>query len=96
MKSEKEIRYKLQKLKPKLRKDFSVTRMRLFGSWASGHADESSDIDLLIELEKPIGWRFFTLKLFLEHELGRPVDLVTKNALKEQLRDSILSEARDV
>jgi predicted nucleotidyltransferase len=38
---------------------------------------------LLVEFSEPIGWRFFTLEKFLENEFGVPIDLVTKNALKD-------------
>jgi predicted nucleotidyltransferase len=33
------------------------------------------------------------LKLYLEEELGRKVDLVTPEALRKELRDAILREA---
>lgn len=80
----------LRDLMPVLRRDYAVRRIGLFGSFASGGSADNSDIDLLVELERPIGWKFFTLELYLEQVFGRKVDLVTKNALKQQLRDEIL------
>jgi hypothetical protein len=47
--------------------------------------NKKSDIDLLVELEKPIGWKFFTLEIYLEKAFGRKIDLVTKNALRNRL-----------
>lgn len=79
----------LRDLMPVLRRDYAVRRIGLFGSFASGGSADDSDIDLLVELERPIGWKFFTLELYLEQVFGRKVDLVTKNALKQQLRDDI-------
>ena len=62
-----EILSKLTELKPILYKDFAVKEIGLFGSYSDNSNSEESDIDILIELEKPIGWKFFTLELFLEN-----------------------------
>jgi len=85
-----EILIKLKELKPLLHKDYSVKEIGLFGSFSDNSNTENSDIDILVELEKPIGWRFFSLEIFLEKTFGRKIDLVTKSALKEQIKDSIL------
>ncbi len=86
-----DILSKLNELKPVLRKDYAVKKIGLFGSFVEGSSSEGSDIDLLVELERPIGWKFFSLELYLEKVFGRKIDLVTKNALKEQLKDKILA-----
>ncbi|HBF87947.1 MAG TPA: nucleotidyltransferase [Bacteroidales bacterium] len=91
-----EILAKLKDLKPILRKDYSVKEIGLFGSFSDNTFSDISDIDILVEFEKPIGWRFFTLELFLEKTFGRKIDLVTKNALKEQIKDRILSQVKFV
>jgi len=91
-----EILAKLKDLKPILRKDYSVKEIGLFGSFSDNTFSDESDIDILVELEKPIGWKFFTLELFLEKTFGRKIDLVTKNALKEQIKESILSQVKFV
>ncbi len=83
---------RLRELKPALYKDFAVTEIGLFGSFSDNTNTEESDIDILVELEKPIGWKFFTLELYLEKTFNRKIDLVTKNALKAQIRDSILKQ----
>jgi predicted nucleotidyltransferase len=85
---------KLSQLKPKLYKDFAVTKIGIFGSFSNDTYKEDSDIDLLVEFEKPIGWKFFSLEIYLEKVLGRKIDLVTNNALKEQLKDNILSQVK--
>ena len=91
-----EILSKLTELKPILYRDFAVKEIGLFGSYSDNSNTEESDIDLLIELEKPIGWRFFTLELFLEKVFNKKIDLVTKNALKEQIKDDILKQVNFV
>jgi predicted nucleotidyltransferase len=50
----------------------------------------------LVEFSKPIGWEFFTLESFLEKSFGIPIDLVTPNALKERIKDSILMQVKFV
>jgi predicted nucleotidyltransferase len=87
---------KLRELKPVLKKEYMVTKLGLFGSFSDNTYNEDSDIDILIEFERPIGWRVFTLEIFLEKTLGRKIDLVTKNALKEQIRDQILNQVKYV
>ena len=91
-----EILIKLKELKPLLYKDYSVKEIGLFGSFSDNSNTENSDIDILVELEKPIGWRFFSLEIFLEKTFGRKIDLVTKNALKEQIKDNILRQVNFV
>ena len=86
------ILLKLKELKPTLRKEFAVSKIGLFGSFSDGTFSEESDIDLLVELERPIGWKFFSLELYLEKVFNRRVDLVTKNALKEPIKDTILNQ----
>jgi uncharacterized protein len=87
-----EILEKLTELKPILQKEYAVKDIGLFGSYSDGSFSEKSDIDILVEFERPIGWRFFTLELFLESVFDKKIDLVTKNALKDQIKDNILAE----
>jgi predicted nucleotidyltransferase len=85
---------RLKELKPTLTDKYSVKSIGLFGSFSEGAFTDDSDIDILIELERPIGWKFFSLELYLEEIFGRKIDLVTKNALKEQLKDQILNQVQ--
>ncbi len=72
--------------------DYAVKEIGLFGSFADETANEESDIDILVELERPIGWKYFSLELYLEQIFNRKIDLVTKNALKGQIKDRILKQ----
>ena len=85
---------KLSELKSTLHKDYAVKEIGLFGSFADNTFTKNSDI--LVELEKPIGWKFFSLELYLEKVFGRKIDLVTKNALKEQIKGVILKQVNYV
>jgi predicted nucleotidyltransferase len=87
-----DIILKLKELKPLLYKDYSVKEIGLFGSFSDETFTEESDIDLLVEFERPIGWKFFSLEIYLEKIFNRKIDLVTKNALKDQIKESILKQ----
>ena len=91
-----DILSKLRELKPTLNKDYAVKEIGLFGSFSDDSYNEDSDIDLLVVLEKPIGWKFFSLELYLEQIFGRKIDLVTKNALKDQIKEDILKQVNYV
>jgi len=89
-----EIVNKLSDLKPILHKEYAVRKIGLFGSFSDDSYTENSDIDILVEFERPIGWKYFSLEIYLENIFGRKIDLVTKNALKEQLKDNILNQVK--
>ena len=91
-----EILSKLIELKPFLKKEFAVKEIGLFGSFINESNTMESDIDLLVELERPVGWKFFSLEIYLGEKFGRKIDLVTKNALKEQIKEQILKEVKFV
>ena len=87
-----EIIGKLQEIKPYLQQEYGVKTIGLFGSYADGTHTENSDVDILVEFERPLGWKFFTLEKYLEQTFNRKIDLVTPNALKEQLKSYILNQ----
>jgi hypothetical protein len=90
------ILLKLKELKPTLKKEFAVSKIGLFGSFSDGTFSEESDIDLLVELEKPNGWKILSLERYLEKVFNRRVDLVTKSALKEPIKNTILNQVNYV
>lgn len=89
-----EIENKLKAIKPLLADKFHVSSIGYFGSYSTGQQNEKSDLDLLVEFSEPVGWEFFTLERFLEQNMGIPVDLVTRNSLKEQIKESILKQVQ--
>ncbi len=82
MDSRNEIIAQLIALKPALKKNYAVKAIGLFGSFATNSYTEKSDIDLLIELERPIGWKIFTLELYLEKIFGRKIESGYQECLK--------------
>ncbi|MDQ3021563.1 MAG: nucleotidyltransferase family protein [Bacteroidota bacterium] len=91
-----EIERKLKNLKPELSKKYFVDRIGYFGSYSKNGQTENSDIDILVEFRKPLGWEFFDLQDLLEKELCLKVDLLSSDAIKEQLRDNILKDVKYV
>jgi predicted nucleotidyltransferase len=81
---------RLKSVKHVLEKEYAVKEIGVFGSYAKGDATEISDIDILVEFEKPLGWKSIELELYLEKLLGKKIDLVTKKALKPVIKDDIL------
>lgn len=96
MTTKNDILSKLKELKPTLIREFAVKEIGLFGSFSDNSFTEDSDIDILVDFEKPIGWKFFSLEIYLEKIFNRKIDLVTKNALKEQIKESILQQVNYV
>lgn len=75
-------------------REHRVAALWFFGSVARDEAGAGSDVDVLVEFSVPVTlFEFARLRRLLESLLDRPVDLVTRDALKPQLRDRILSEA---
>ena len=78
-----EITSILQNHQPYLRSEFNVRRVGLFGSFSRDAYDETSDVDLVVEFERPIGFRFMELADYLEEILGKEVDILTPTAIRE-------------
>ena len=71
-----------------------VKSLSVFGSLARGESTPSSDIDMLVEFNRPVSlFEFIRLKIYLEDLTGRRVDLVTPDAIRPSMRTAILNEA---
>ena len=77
---------------PYLKQKYGVRKIGLFGSFVRNEETINSDVDILVEFERSIGWDFFDLQDFLEQKLGTKVDLVTPLALKPRMKDKVLRE----
>ena len=88
-----EILEKLKERQEEMRSRFSVRRIGLFGSHVRGTPSEASDIDLVVELEKPTFDHYMDLKFYLEDLLGGSVDLVLSDTIKPRLKPIIQREA---
>ncbi|AEH51734.1 nucleotidyltransferase family protein [Pseudothermotoga thermarum] len=86
-----DIKRILAENKKRLQEKYGIKEIAIFGSFARGDETSKSDIDILLEFERPIGWEFVDLCEELENLLGLKVDVLTKNALmsKPALWESI-------
>ncbi len=67
-----------------------VAHLSLFGSLARGEAGPDSDVDLLVEFNRPAGLLTFVgLQHYLEKLLGRKVDPGVADSLREKLRENV-------
>ena len=95
MKTIAELEQTLQAQKPYLAEKYGVTEIGIFGSYVRGEQRPDSDLDILIELERPprislIG--LVELELYLSELLGIKVDLAIKKNLKPRIGKHILQE----
>jgi len=80
--------------KPELSRKYGVKRIGLFGSYARGHANQDSDIDIVVELEKPDLFILIGIKQFFEEALGTNVDIVRlRNRMNPALKTRIDRDA---
>jgi hypothetical protein len=82
----------IKRLKPELHRKFGVTRIGCFDCYIDHHHNRLCDINVLVELEKPLGWDFFALKEFLQRKLEIHIDIITANAIKPAMQADVMKE----
>ena len=84
----------LKEHKKELEEKYHVKSMAIFGSYVRGTQTKESDIDILVEFQKPITLiQFIKLENYLSELLGLKVDLVMKKSLKPYIKKQVLKEA---
>lgn len=78
---------RLKRELPYLQEKYGVERIALYGSFARREQAEKSDVDLLVELTRPLGFEFVDLADYLEKVLGRKVDLATFSTFHRSKQD---------
>ena len=89
--SRSEVLERLRQHYPDLASQFKVSSLALFGSFAREEQTPASDVYLLVSFSEPVGFAFIHLADHLETLLGRRVDLVASDGIKENRRSFILS-----
>ncbi len=83
----------LRQKNAELERKFGVKSLLLFGSVARNEATTASDVDLLVEFNRPVGYfGLFALQDYLEKLLGCRVDLGTPDSLKPYIRERVMGE----
>lgn len=76
-----------------------IKSVALFGSYVNGSPSEDSDVDVLIDFEPGAVIGFFALsdiKDNFEFFVGKPIDLLTPQAISKYFRDEVLEQAEYV
>ena len=88
-----DIKDSLLTIKPVLTNKFHVSSIGLFGSIVrDDFSPSSSDIDIIVDFDKPIGIEFVDLAEFIENKLQKKVDLVSKKGIKDKYLSQFESE----
>ena len=82
-----ELLAKLRELKPWLEEQ-GIVNVRLFGSYARDEAGPDSDVDLLVDVNRPMGWEFFGIERELADRVGRKVEMGTLESMHRLVRNS--------
>lgn len=93
MKTLEEIKKIIKNQKPILREKYFVREIGLFGSYVRGEQKKKSDVDILVEFEKPISLlKLVNLENFLADVMGIKADVVPKEDIRHELKERILRE----
>ncbi|MEX1137901.1 MAG: nucleotidyltransferase family protein [Bacteroidota bacterium] len=93
MKSLEEIRVLLRKHNPLVEEKYGVSIMGVFGSYTRGQQKPGSDLDVLVEVLRPISLlELVGAEIYLSEQLGLKVDLVPNRDVRKELRDSVNAE----
>ncbi len=88
------IMARLRALSPELRQRFGVRSLALFGSLARGEAHPGSDVDVLVEFDRPATLFVMSdLRARLSEALERSVDVGTADGLRQRIKREVLAEA---
>ena len=86
-----ELLGKLRELKPWLEEQ-GIVNVRLFGSSARDEAGPDSDVDLLVDTSKRLGFRFFGIERELSSKLGTTVEMSSDEGIHRLVRKQILRD----
>lgn len=96
MKTIEEIKEKLTSVKNKLKNDYKVVSLEIFGSYVRNEQTENSDLDLLVVFDEsnyPKYSEFLKLENYLSQLVNLKIDLVPKDCVKPFLKKYIFNEA---
>ncbi len=94
MKNKEFIKSSIKQNLPKLKKEFKIRDLKLFGSYVNNEETEKSDVDILVSFNEIIDLiQFIKLQNNLSDLLNTKVDLVMESALKNRIRKNILQKA---
>jgi predicted nucleotidyltransferase len=85
------ITKQLTRMRYDLERRFGVIRLGCFDCYIDHHHNRLCDINVYVELEKPLGWKLFELKEYIEQKLQIHIDIITPRGIKPALKEEIMS-----
>lgn len=92
--NDRQLFHDLQRLMPELSKRYGVLRIGYFTDYTSPYNKPVSEVNVIVELKKPLGWSFFEMKEYMERRLMLRIDVVTPGGLKVLFRNQILDSVQ--
>ena len=94
MKTLEEIKVIIAKHEDEIKGKYGLKEIGIFGSYVKGKQEETSDVDILVEFEKPVSLlQIVSLENYLSDIVGIKVDVVPKKNIRAELKESILKKA---
>lgn len=94
MKTLEEIQNVIRQHQLELRERYGIAVAGLFGSYVRGEQRPDSDLDVLVDIVRPISlFELVGAEIYLEELLGIKVDIVPRRAVRDELREPIFAEA---
>lgn len=87
-----DIKDTLRNNKARLTDKYGLSFMAIFGSYGRGQQTENSDLDILVDFQRPIGVEFIDLANELERLLKIKVDLVSRKGVRPKYLKQIEQE----
>jgi predicted nucleotidyltransferase len=83
----------LQSLKPRLQEEYGLSELALFGSYSRGEQTAESDIDIMVDFNKPVGIEYLDVVYMLQEAFKDvPVQVVSKGAIKPKYYDRLKAD----
>lgn len=79
---------------PYLSQEFGVEKIGIFGSASKGDVKEDSDIDIVVRLREPIGFKFIELAEYLEDLFHKKVDVLTEAGIDNIRNKEIIEDIK--
>ncbi|MFN0031755.1 MAG: hypothetical protein ACKVOR_06320 [Flavobacteriales bacterium] len=86
-----QLEHDLRRLSFDLHARYGVRRLGYFYDCLTQPNQKPVEVNIIVELEKPMGWKFFELKEFLERKLYRRIDMVTPNGIKVLFKPGVMN-----
>ncbi len=89
-----QLEHDLVRLSHDLNFKYGVRKIGYFYDYTNTNSLKPAEVNIIVELEKPMGWKFFEMKEFLEKKLFRRIDIVTPNGIKILFKSEVMHSVK--